>query len=166
MRNGFLIWLGRAVGTVAIMMGLALAPSAPASADTVLTVQGAERAVDLTRDDFAALPAQDVTTDTPWTEGTPVWSGPLLRDVYALAGIGEDDMVTVTALNDYAVTMPAADAFRIDNILAASRDGAALSVRDKGPFFIIYPFAADDGLRNEEIYSRSVWQVRRIELAR
>ena len=164
MRNAVLRWLGRVTGALMLVAGIALAT--PALADTVLTVQGAERTVDLTVADFAALPVREVTTDTPWTEGAPVWSGPLLRDVYGLAGIGESDMVTITALNDYAVTMPAADAFQNDVILASRRDGAALSVRDKGPFFVIYPFAEDEALRNEEVYSRSAWQVRRIELAR
>jgi len=133
--------------------------------EPILTIIGPAGVVDMDAAAVAAFPTHETITDTPWTDGAPVWSGPLLRDLLAKAGITAKDTVKVTALNDYAVTMPAADAFSIDVILATKRDGKVLSVRDKGPLFIIYPFAKDDVLRTELIYGRSVWQVRRIDTA-
>jgi hypothetical protein len=44
-------------------------------------------------------------------------------------------------------------------ILATRVDGEELSVRDKGPLFVIYPFDEHPDLYNEVIFSRSVWQV-------
>lgn len=157
LRSLFAFWL--------VLLPLTFVSSASRADDIILTVSGPSGSVELDAAAVAALPARETVTDTPWTEGKPVWSGPLLRDIFVKAGITAQDTVKVTALNDYAVTMPAADAFAIDVILATTRDGKLLSIRNKGPLFIIYPFAKDDALRTELIYGRSVWQVRRIELA-
>ena len=73
-------------------------------------------------------------------------------------------MLRVTALNDYVTEIPVAD-FR-DNpvILATAIDGKSLSVREKGPIFIIYPFDEQPSLNNETYYGRSAWQVKSIEV--
>lgn len=152
----FALWL--------VLLPLAFSPTASRADDIILTITGPLGSMDMDAAAVAALPARETVTDTPWTEGKPVWSGPLLRDIFAKAGITAKDTVKVTALNDYAVTMPAADAFTIDVILATTRNGKVLTIRNKGPLFIIYPFAKDEALRTELIYGRSVWQVRRIEL--
>ena len=34
-----------------------------------------------------------------------------------------------------------------------------MPVRDKGPFFIIYPYDSSAALRTEQYYARSAWQV-------
>jgi hypothetical protein len=47
-------------------------------------------------------------------------------------------------------------------ILARRVDGKALSVRDKGPLFLMYPFDAYAELRRDDLYSRAVWQIRHI----
>jgi hypothetical protein len=39
-----------------------------------------------------------------------------------------------------------------------------MSVRDKGPLFLVYPFDKDQGLFNEKYFSRSVWQIKDIEV--
>jgi hypothetical protein len=38
-----------------------------------------------------------------------------------------------------------------------------MSVRDKGPLWVIYPYDSDD-YRSEVIYSRSIWQLDRLEV--
>ena len=43
-------------------------------------------------------------------------------------------------------------------------DGKPLSVRDKGPLFLIYPFDKNPELYNEKYFSRSVWQIKKIEI--
>jgi len=44
-------------------------------------------------------------------------------------------------------------------LLALKRDGAYMTVRNKGPLFIVYPYDSSPELRNRRIYSRSAWQV-------
>ena len=68
-------------------------------------------------------------------------------------------MVTVTALNDYSAEIPIGDFLDHSVILASRLDGEELSVRDKGPLFVIYPFDLEPDLYNEVYFGRSVWQV-------
>jgi hypothetical protein len=68
----------------------------------------------------------------------------------------------VRALNDYYALVPASDARNWPVIIATRRDGAPMSVRAKGPLWLIYPMDTDPSLRNEAIYARSVWQLSRI----
>ena len=48
--------------------------------------------------------------------------------------------------------------------VALKRNGEYMTVRDKGPLFIIYPFDSDPELKAQKYYSRSVWQVALIEV--
>jgi hypothetical protein len=44
------------------------------------------------------------------------------------------------------------------------RNGASMTVRDKGPLWIIYPYDARRDYRTEIHYSRSVWQLEQIDV--
>jgi hypothetical protein len=39
-----------------------------------------------------------------------------------------------------------------------------MTVRDKGPLWIVYPYDAKPEYRQELIYSRSIWQLDHIEV--
>lgn len=116
---------------------------------------------------LAALPQHSITTHTPWHKGAPKFTGPLLRDVLAAAGVtpsSKGQLIDVLALNDYKVTLPLDDALRFDVVLARLMDDLPMALRDKGPLFIIYPFDADAQLRSNLYYSRSAWQVKALVL--
>lgn len=100
---------------------------------------------------------------TPWNEGEVSYSGPLLRSILEAAG-ATGKTLKIIALNDYSATVPASDALDLDTILATRADGKTMSVRDKGPLFLIYPFDKDERLYNEKYFSRSVWQIAKIEV--
>jgi hypothetical protein len=113
---------------------------------------------------LAGLPQSSFTTRTPWYAAARRFTGPLLRDVLALAG-ASGSLLKVTALNDYRVDVPWADTQRHDLILARLLDGQPMAVRDKGPLFMIYPFDDQPDLRSAVYYSRSAWQLKTIEIA-
>lgn len=158
---------------VAMLAGFLGATSAwaldPPTGPVVLTVKGAisnTNAGDTAQFDLAmleALKGRKGSMETPWTEGTVTFEGPLLREVLAAAG-AEGSSLKVRALNDYAADVPAADA-DLDTILATKLDGKPMSVRDKGPLMLVYPFDLDAGLYNEKYFSRSVWQIKEIEVS-
>ena len=82
-----------------------------------------------------------------------------------LAAAGADGKVLkVKALNDYSSDVPIADAKDLDTILAVRMNSKLMSVRDKGPLFMIYPFDTNPELYNEKYFSRSVWQVMEVEV--
>lgn len=109
------------------------------------------------------LAGRSATMETPWTNGSTKFEGPLLRAILEAAGASGSKLV-VKALNDYAAEVPYEDATKLDTMLATQMNGKPMSVRDKGPLFMIYPFDKDPNLYNEKYFSRSVWQIREIEV--
>jgi hypothetical protein len=112
---------------------------------------------------LAALPQRRFTTATPWYARAREFTGPLLRDVLAAAG-ARGSTLRASALNDYWVDIPFDDAQRFDPIVARLLDGQPMSVRDKGPLFIVYPFDERPVLRTAVYFSRSAWQLRKIDV--
>lgn len=108
-----------------------------------------------------ALPRKQIKTENPWDDGPVVYEGVLLRDLMKFAK-ADGTTATVSALNDYRADIPLADLDKYDVILADKRDGVALPVRDKGPFFVVFPFTDFPELASEARYAQSVWQVNRI----
>ena len=109
------------------------------------------------------LPQVSYVTRTPWFAQARKFTGPLLRDVLATAG-AQGSALRAVALNDYRVDIPFDDALRIDVVLARLLDDKPMSVRDKGPLFIIYPFDQQSQLRNAVYYTRCAWQLKGIEV--
>lgn len=105
-----------------------------------------------------ALPQHTVKATTPWFDGEHEFTGVVIEDLLASLGASGEN-VTVTALNDYSAEIPLQELKDYPVILASRVDGEELSVRDKGPLFVIYPFDENPDLYNEVIFSRSVWQV-------
>lgn len=156
------------------VVSTALAQDAPAplpapTGEVILTVSGniantnAEGVLALDAALFATLPQHSFTTSTIWTEGTATYTGVLLRDLLAAAG-ATGSTVTLTALNDYEISMPAADALEDGPLLANLSNDEPMSVRDKGPVWMIFPFDDVAAYRTEQTYSRSIWQLNRIEI--
>jgi hypothetical protein len=109
-----------------------------------------------------ALGAEEFSTTTIWTEGEQTFTGVSLLTLLAEAGIS-DGTLKATAINDYAVEIPVSDAVVGGPIVAYSLNGEPMSVRDKGPLWIVFPFDSNPQYQTEVIYSRSIWQLDRLE---
>ena len=109
------------------------------------------------------VPSHTTTTATPWYDGRHEFSGPLGSALLDMVG-ASGTMLRITALNDYVTEIPVSDFRDYTVVLATALDGTALSVRDKGPIFVIYPFDDVPELNNETYYGRSAWQVKSIEV--
>lgn len=150
-------------------VGAGLHSAQVAAAPALLTVGGSvrhpngERLVEFDLARLEGLPQHQIQTGTPWHTGKPAFSGPLLREVLKAAG-AEGRTLRMTALNDYRVDIPADDVQRYDVIVARLLDGRAMTVREKGPLFVMYPFDKHPDLRNTVYFSRCIWQLRRIEV--
>lgn len=162
------LWLQATGMGVASWACPALALDAPRGS-VVLTVAGRVRnpndgaVAQFDMDMLAALPQQSFSTRTPWYAQARRFTGPLLRDVLKAAG-ASGTALRLIALNDYRVEMPFDDTQRHDVLLARLLDDQPMAVRDKGPLFVIYPFEAHPELRSAVYYSRSAWQLRKIEV--
>jgi hypothetical protein len=112
---------------------------------------------------FDALPQTTVVTPTAWTEGTPTFSGVTLADLLD-AVEAEGRVLRVTALNDYAADIPVEEVRSYPILLASRIDGQTMSVRDKGPLWVIYPIGDYPELEGGESDAKMVWQVETIEV--
>lgn len=156
--------------TLACLAPVAWADTLPAPTGPVLlTISGAiqhHNAKDQAQFDLdmlRALEARDVTTTTIWTEGELQFTGVSLDVLLDHVG-AEGSMIEARAINDYAVEIPVTDATPEGALLAYEIDGTPMSRREKGPLWIVYPYDASADYRSEVIYSRSIWQVDRMEI--
>lgn len=112
-----------------------------------------------------ALPQRELVTSLPTGLGPPGahrWQGVSLRLLAERMGGTPGNDLRLTALNDYAVTVPWSDLERYDPIVAHQRNGMPLSVRDKGPLMLVYPFDAHPTLHTQRYLNRSIWHVQAI----
>ncbi len=139
--------------------------------DVILTVSGdiettnkpGAAAFDLEM--LEALGREDITTSTIWTSGVSTFTGVPLVTLLEFLGV-ERGMLEATAINNYSVTIPVSDAVEGGPIIAYRRDGAYMSLREKGPLWIVYPYDQSTAYQSEVIYSRSIWQLDRIAVER
>lgn len=160
--------LAASLGLAATLAGAETSLPAPAD-DPILTVTGAiaatnaEGAAILDRAWLEALPAESFETSTLWTEGVRTFTGVPLHVLLETLG-STGSVLRAQAINDYAVEIPVGDAVPGGPIVAYALDGAPMSVRDKGPLWIVYPYDSSPDYQTEVIYSRSIWQLDRIDV--
>ncbi|WP_284265623.1 oxidoreductase [Roseicyclus amphidinii] len=150
-------------------MATAASALEPARGDVLLTVSGAigqtnagdEALLDLEL--LVRLGTTEFETETIWTDGPQTFVGVELVDLLA-ALEAEGDILRAVALNDYAVEIPVSDAVEGGPIIAFLRNGEEMSVRDKGPLWLVYPYDNVAEYRSEVTYARSIWQLARIEV--
>lgn len=110
-----------------------------------------------------ALPQHSFTTRTPWYDRPVKFTGPLLSDLLD-AVKAQGGTVSATAINDYTIRIPVADAKEQGAIVARLLDDQPMAVRDKGPLFVVYPFDNKAELRTSTYYERSIWQLKRMSI--
>ena len=148
----------------AFMIAVLAGPARAGSDDTVLlTVTGPDGMREYTRADFEALGLESFSTTTIWSEGAEEFTGVSLSILLDSLDV-QSGALSAKAINDYAVEIPVSDAVEGGPIIAFLRNGEEMSVRDKGPLWLIYPFDDNPDYQSEVIYSRSIWQLDRIEI--
>lgn len=150
---------------LALAAGLAWAASAT-FADTLLIVRngGEDTTIEISAKDLDALPEIEIATTTIWTEGVQTFTGPSLQSLLSSVGVAGGHL-SLTALNGYFVEMEYSELTPDAPILARARNGALLSIRDKGPIWLVYPYDSDRMWQTETIFSRSIWQLTEIDVS-
>jgi hypothetical protein len=151
-----------AIARRSLLTALSLPVAARADDDPVLEVRGSIAPPvprRLTLSQLEAIGRVELVTRTPWTVGLQRFSGlPLDRLLEAVGAQGQS--LRAVALNDYAVTMPVAEAVDAGAFLATHQDGAPMPVRLRGPVWIIFPWSQRADLDTATNRQRSIWQVR------
>ena len=153
------------------LAGQTLVPLPARTGPILLTVTGLDATLhpggklELDRGMLQAIGTATITTTSIWTEGRHTYTGVALKALAAELGAGDANL-RFHALNDYAVEFAAGDSNDTAPILAYEVDGVPMSVRDKGPVWVLYPFDASAEYRTDMIYERSIWQLDRIDVLR
>jgi len=129
-----------------------------ASAQDLLSITNGDRTIEVTAEDFSKLAPTTFETTTIWTEGKVEFSGPTLKSILALADI-TDGVVSLTAINDYTIEIAVAEITDEAPIVANLMNGKPFSRRDKGPYWVVYPFDSDKKYQQENVYALSIWQL-------
>ena len=150
----------RALAVVTVFFGLVCGAFAQDRPETLPLAIGDHYSVTVA--DLEKLPVTRIATKTPFLPGTVVFEGVLLRDLLKAAAL-KAATLKMTALNDYTVDVPESDAETYDVIVAYKLDGKYMRVRDKGPFWLVYPLDQHAELQNEATATKMIWQMKTIE---
>lgn len=146
---------------LALCRGALAAPEAPIVLVDGKTANGAP--VALARAAWEAMGSAKIVTHTPWHDGPVTFEGVPARILMQRVG-ATGDRATIAALDNYTVSVPISDFNEHGALFADRLNGQPMSVEDKGPIMLVYPFDADPTLANETYYSRSIWQIARITI--
>jgi hypothetical protein len=151
----------------AFVAAIALQPSArageAAAGETVLTVATDRGTAVFDLAKLQTLGTVIIETSTPWTEGVQRFEGVPVRKVLEAVG-ATGETVMARGLDRYVAVIPVEDLHRYEVILAFRQNGELLSPSDDGPLFLMYPYDRDAGLRHQQTYSRSVWQLTELQI--
>lgn len=136
---------------------------------TVLTVSGDIENTNV--DDTAvfdiemlrALPQTTIRTSTIWTDGEQEFVGVELATLLEFVGANGESL-QATAINDYSIEFPTADALPGGALVAYENNGKQMTVRNKGPLWVVFPYDSSPDFQTEVVYSRSIWQLDRLEI--
>ena len=155
----------RVILFVIIIFYLALSGIPAQAADrlfTLVKVDGQE--IEITRELFDEIGITNFSTKLVGGDGNRHQaSGVLIRDLLNHFKI-EGKFLRVLALNKYEADIPLSDTNKYDVVFATKINGRRLSVREKGPAWVIYPMSDKSELDSGLIALRSVWQIDRVQL--
>ena len=136
--------------------------------DVVLTASGeldvtnVDNTAQFDMDMLMALDSTIIETSTIWTDGVQEFEGVQLHVLLERLGV-TSGTILATAINDYTIEIPVEDAVVDGPMIAYKLNQEFMSVRDKGPLWVVYPYDDNADYRSEVTYSRSIWQLDRIE---
>lgn len=131
-------------------------------ADT-LKVIGPAGSHTYTQESILDLGGKTLETETPWTDGLLEFTGVPLQRLLAEAGI-EHGKIAAEALNGYSVDIPVEPALAAQAFIAVQINGEPMRVKDKGPFWIIFPWSSHPTLNNRDVRAWSIWQLTRLQV--
>lgn len=109
-----------------------------------------------------ALGVASIATSSAWTDGVQLFEGVPLKAVLDRVGATGTSM-TASALNEFEIAIPFED-LKFSPLLAMKADGRVLTIRDRGPLWIVYPRDDYEELHDNRYESRWVWQLNRLHV--
>lgn len=137
--------------------------SLPASEKVLLNVYSVSESTNkqYTLTQLLQLPQHDIDTKLPWTSENNIYTGPYLADVLQAAQV-KGQWLRFDALDYYNVSLNYQSIKKFNPILALKQDGKLLTIRTKGPIWLILPVNQHTEL-NAAIYNDyMIWHLVKI----
>ncbi|MFB9216325.1 hypothetical protein [Vibrio sinaloensis] len=126
-----------------------------------ISESNSSQGVELDEAMLSELEVATIRTNNHVVDSVVEYKGPTLASVLEYVG-AKGTQVKVIAWDDYVVTIPVNDIKKYQVLLATHEAGTRMTIDDKGPLFVVFPFSDHAELRNDFYYSLSVWQVREL----
>lgn len=128
-----------------------------------IKVKNTDESAEFDRDMIAEFKTHEITTTNHIASKPTVYKGFRLTDlIERVKGVGK--VVRVYALDDYLAELSYADIKKYKVILATHENGRQLTIEDRGPFFVVFPFSDHPEIQHDSYYNQSVWQIKAVEI--
>ncbi|MCZ0813935.1 oxidoreductase [Roseovarius sp. EGI FJ00037] len=167
-------WLAALLGLIMLASAGPLRAAEEHGADPILSIEIIDKTtnrgctrerIELTYSELQAMPRATIETSTNWTFGTQRFTGVWLATLLDRHAI-HSGMLELFAINDYVVRIPVDEIRPGGALLAYRRNDEIMTLRQKGPLWLVYDWDNDPAYRTETHYSRSIWQLDRIVATR
>jgi hypothetical protein len=112
--------------------------------------------------DFSEFPQTEIATELPWIEGVTSFTGVQVADIFNHMKTPIPESITLVALNDYQIEVAVEDIKNYQPIIANRKNGQIMPVRDKGPFWLIFPLTDYPEINNTDYHAKMIWQLKEI----
>lgn len=129
-----------------------------------LTISNSDQELILDRTELEAFPQTRIVTTSPYYDGTAEFTGPSLSRVLESFELSGDTRIILRALNDYRVDGNLKELLAMDPVVATRMDSEPMSVRDRGPFWLMLPLSDRPELDEQEFHRFMIWQLEAISL--
>jgi hypothetical protein len=146
-----------------LILGLLVAMLGPFSYASTLVIEVSKKEIKtLSFQNIKDMPSTKISTHLPWFKGEAEFTGVGLS--YLLTNqFGEiPESTSFRALNDYSVDINKADIEKYQPILAYLKDGNTMTVREKGPYWVVFSLKDNPSIDNSEYHSKMIWQLEKI----
>lgn len=114
-----------------------------------------------------SMPQQKLVTALPsglGIIGKNEWAGVSLKYIVENLGATKDSVIELAALNDYVISIPMKSIDSYNPVLAARLNGNTISVRNKGPLILIYPFDKYREINTALYQDYTIWMIHEIRV--
>ena len=124
-----------------------------------------KRPVKLDREVMEMMGTIRYTSKNRWYDRPNTFEGVLGSQFLDVLGVSEKaTSMRMRALNDYVVEVPISDFRKWPVMLALKKDGVYMTVREKGPVWIVYPNHLYPELGKQPYTARWIWQLKEISI--
>ncbi|TOO43709.1 oxidoreductase, partial [Vibrio parahaemolyticus] len=124
------------------------------SANSITFSSPQQPSVTLKLEELQSLPTTSYTTDLPWIQQSSEFLGVKLSTLLTHVYGSIPEQVDIGSLNNYHSTLSRKDIVRYQPILAYQQDHHYIKVRNKGPYWVIYPLSQYPELDHNEYHAQ------------